>query len=94
MTTVRVVLEMDDAVLTSPWFWLAYTLAGVREVWLAYDHDRELPTYRAALPALLVLALILEWGIWPWIAVRRRGHAFAAWWLRRQATRPDLSARR
>lgn len=91
---LRLELEIYNAVLTSSWFWLAYTLVGIREVWLAYDHDRDLPATRAASPALLATALILQWGIWPWALVLRKGHDLAAWWLRRQANRSAGSSTR
>lgn len=85
VSILRQVLEMYDVILTSAWFWLAYTLIGIRTVWTEYSaHPDE---FRAAPPAIAAVALILAWASWPWAYIDLWGRRLAWWWLQRQKRR-------
>lgn len=73
MVTARLLLETYDAIFSSAWFWIGYTIVGIHHALIEWDEISE--TDRAELgwtPAGALLVLFIAWPyLWFWREVRR-----------------------
>lgn len=83
VSILREGLEVYGVLFNSGWFWLAYSLVGIRRVWLDWDAHRD--QFLAAPPALAAIALILGWASWPMHYINRS----ADWIARKIIQRRD-----
>lgn len=89
MVILRQVLEMYAAVFTSGWFWLLYTVVGIRVCWNEWDEfsddiGRILASVKPFGPHLAAAGLLLWFGMWPWLAFWQAVRRVSRWgWIQR-----------